>query len=206
MVFCVDLYNILVVDDEVSNLNALQRALRHEYNVLSATNGEDALAIMEQNDVALIIADHRMPGMTGVELLEKALQEYPNTIRIILTSYTDEKLLMEAINAVHAHGFLPKPWEPEEITSIVGRWIASFLRDQQEKDREIENLQTQLEEAHKALAETRERHDTMMMQLTRKLQQSHRELQQSQRLLEHYQSPWWRRWFGKDKAKETKLL
>ena len=200
-----DLYNILVVDDEVSNLNALQRALRREYNVLSATNGEDALAIMEQNDVALIIVEHRMPGMTGVELLEKALQKYPNTIRIILTSYTDEKLLMEAINVVHVHGFLAKPWEPEEIASVVGKWMASYLRDQQleEKDRQIENLQRQLEETHKALAETSQRHDTMMMQLTRNLQQSHRKIQQNQRLLEHYQSPWWRRWFRKDRAGET---
>jgi response regulator RpfG family c-di-GMP phosphodiesterase len=200
----VDLYSILVVDDEVSNVNALQRALRRGYNVLSATNGEDALAIMEQNDIALIIADHRMPGMTGVELLEKILQKYPNTIRIILTSYTDEGLLMEAINTVHAHGFLAKPWEPEEITSVVGKWIASFLRDQQEKDREIENLQRQLEEARKALTEISQRHDTMMMQLTRRLQQSHREFQQSQRLLEHYQSPWWRRWFGRGRTKEIK--
>jgi len=205
-VFCVDLCNILVVDDEVSNLNALQRALRREYNVLSATNGEDALTIMEQNDIALIIADHRMPGMTGVELLEKSLRKYPNIIRVILTAYTNEKLLMDAINTVHAHGFLAKPWEPEEITSVVGKWIASYLRDQQieEKDRQIEDLKRQLEETHKALVEASQRHDTIVMQLTRKLQQSHRKLQQSRRLLEYYQSSWWRRWFSKGRIRQIR--
>jgi response regulator RpfG family c-di-GMP phosphodiesterase len=189
-VFYVALYSVLVVDDEVSNLNALRRTLRDEYNVFSATSGEDALAIMEQNDIALIIADHRMPGMTGIELLEKALQMYPNTIRVILTSYSDRKLLMDAINTTHAHGFLDKPWEPEEITSIVGKWIASYTREQQ-----IDNLQRRLEEARKAIAETNQRHDTVVMQLTRRLQQS-------QRLLEYHQSPWWRKWFRRRRTRE----
>jgi CheY-like chemotaxis protein len=121
-----DTYNILVVDDEVANINALERTLNalkrtfgHEYHIFSATSGEDALAIMEQNDIGFIIADQRMPGMTGVEFLERTLQEYPDTIRIILTAYTDEKLLMDAINRVHVHGYISKPWEPEEILAIL---------------------------------------------------------------------------------------
>jgi len=177
----VGLYNILVVDDEVSNLNALRRALRSEYNVFTATNSQDALTIMEQNDIALIIADHRMPGMTGVELLEKTLQRYPNTIRVILTSYTDEKLLIDAINMVHAHGYLTKPWEPEEITSIVKRWMNLYLKElteRKEKDRQIEDLQRQLAEARKAAGEA-----------------DQRQLEQAQHVSERRKIPWWRRWF-----------
>lgn len=156
-------HNILVVDDEVATVRALERALRNEYSIFSATNGEEALAILEQEEIAVIIADHRMPGMTGVELLEKAWQEHPNTIRIILTAYVDENLLMDAINKVHANGFLSKPWDPGEITDIVGRWVGiseiatkiTRVEEQteygaqhlQEKDEQIEDLQTQLAQA-----------------------------------------------------------
>jgi len=121
-----DIYNILVVDDEVSNLNALQRALRHEYNVFTATNGEDALSVMEKNNIALIMADYRMPGITGIELLEKARQKHPDTIRVILTAYTDKELLMDAINAAHVHGYLVKPWEPEEVKSTIKKGIEAY--------------------------------------------------------------------------------
>jgi len=119
-------YNILVVDDEVTNLNALKRVLRREYNVFTATNGEDALSIMEQNDIALIIADYRMPGMNGIELLEKTLRKYPDTVRMILSAYTDKELLMDAINTVHVNGYLAKPWEPEEVKSTVKKGIERY--------------------------------------------------------------------------------
>lgn len=121
-----DLHNILIVDDEVNNLRALERTLRYEYNVFSASNGGDALSIMEQNDIALIIADHRMPSMTGVELLEKISQKYPDTIRIILIAYTDQKPLMDAISMGHVHSYVTKPWEPEEIKAIVREEIEVY--------------------------------------------------------------------------------
>jgi DNA-binding NtrC family response regulator len=121
-----DLHNILVVDDEVSNLNALQRALRREYNILSATNGDDALTMVERNDIALIIADHRMPGMTGVELLEETLKKYPDIIRIILTAYTDDKLVIEAINMGFVYSCIGKPWEIEEVKAIIREWIETY--------------------------------------------------------------------------------
>jgi CheY-like chemotaxis protein len=120
------IYNILIVDDEVPNLNALERTLRSEYNVFSATNGEDALCIMEQADIGFIIADHRMPGMTGVELLEKTLERHPDTIRTILTAYTDEHLLMDAINRIRIHRYIRKPWKPEEMMAIVREVIENY--------------------------------------------------------------------------------
>jgi response regulator RpfG family c-di-GMP phosphodiesterase len=187
----VALYNILVVDDEESNLNALRRVLRREYNIFTATNGQDALAIVEQNDIALIIADHRMPGMTGIELLEKTLRKHPNTIRVILTSYTDENLLMDAINTVHAHGYLTKPWEPEEVKSVVRKWMAIYLKEQgerKEKDRQIESLERQLAEAHKASEEAIQR-----------------QLEQNQQSSERHKAAWWRRWFRRRRANKGEI-
>jgi len=114
-----DTYNILLVDDEVNSLSALKRTLRREYSIFTATSGEDALAIMEQNDIAVTIADHLMPGMTGVEFLEKAWQKYPETVRVLLTGYESQEVLMEAINTGHIYSYITKPWEPEELISIV---------------------------------------------------------------------------------------
>jgi CheY-like chemotaxis protein len=149
----VKLHSILVVDDEEPSLNALGRTFRDEYNVFSAASGEDALDILENEDITVIIADHRMPGMTGVEFLEKARQKSPDAIRIILTAHIGEELLMDAVNRVHAHGFVTKPWTPERIRDIVRRWITSVerQRDQQlrEKDEQIEDLQAQLAEVEK---------------------------------------------------------
>jgi CheY-like chemotaxis protein len=150
----VKLHNLLVVDDEERSLEALRRTFRDEYNVFSATNGEDALDMLEHEDIAVIITDHRMPGMTGVEFLEKARQKSPDTIRIIITAYTGEELLMDAVNRVHAHGFVPKPWIPERVKDIVRKCITSVekQKDRQlhEKNEQIESLQTQLAEAEKS--------------------------------------------------------
>ena len=111
-------YNILIVDDEVSNLNALRRTFRGEYNVFPATNEENALTIMERNDIGLIIASHNIPGMNGIGFLQKAAERYPDTIRIILAAY-DRDLLKDAMIMQHIHSYITKPWEPEEIRAIV---------------------------------------------------------------------------------------
>ena len=120
------LHSILVVDDERVILNTLKRTFRREYNVFSALSGEDALCIMERNDIALIIADHLMPDMTGTELLKKTSQRYPNTIRIILSAYPDEKPFMDAVNTGHVHRYITKPWELEEVESVVREEIQTY--------------------------------------------------------------------------------
>ncbi len=127
-----DSYNILLVDDELQALRALVRILRREYSLFTAINGGDALSVMEQNEIALIITDQRMPDMTGIELLAKIRQKYPNTIRMILTAYAaiDKKLLVDAINVGNVFGYLTKPWEPEEILTIVRKGIETYEASQ----------------------------------------------------------------------------
>jgi response regulator RpfG family c-di-GMP phosphodiesterase len=119
-------HSILVVDDERVILNTLERTFRRKYNVFSALSGEDALSIMEQNDIALIIADHLMPDMTGTELLKKTSRKYPNTIRIILSAYPDEKPFMDAVDTGHVHKYITKPWELEEVESAVKEGIQTY--------------------------------------------------------------------------------
>ena len=112
-------YGILAVDCEVCNLNALERTFRRGYHFFSATNSEDALAILEQNDIALIISDHRTPGMDGVEFLKRASQKHPDTIRMILTAYIEERLLLNAMDMGYIYKCIAKPWKPEEVKAIV---------------------------------------------------------------------------------------
>ncbi len=135
-----DLYNILVIDSELGNLKALERTLRREYNIFLATNGEDALALMEQNDIALIIADYHMTGVNNVEVLERALRKHPDIIRIILTTYADEKMLVDAIDAGHIYGYITKPWEPEEVRAIVNEAMGTYEVTRATKDSHIRVL------------------------------------------------------------------
>jgi YesN/AraC family two-component response regulator len=123
------IHNILAIDDEVANLDALKQIFNPEYNVFSATSGEDALTVMEEKDIALILADQRMPGMTGVELMEKTWQKHPDTTRVILTGYPDEKVLMDAINMGHVYSFITKPWETQEIMETVREGVAVYERN-----------------------------------------------------------------------------
>lgn len=111
---------ILVVDDEPDNLDLLYRAFRREYVVLRAESGHAALEILEQEgDIAVIISDQRMPGMSGTEFLSQTATRYPDIIRIILTGYTDVEDLVEAINAGKVFKYVTKPWDDHELKAVV---------------------------------------------------------------------------------------
>lgn len=111
---------ILVVDDEPDNLDLLYRAFRREYVVLRVESGHAALEILEkEGDIAVIISDQRMPGMSGTEFLSQTATRYPDIIRIILTGYTDVEDLVEAINAGKVFKYVTKPWDDQELKAVV---------------------------------------------------------------------------------------
>lgn len=111
---------ILIVDDEPDNLDLLYRTFYREYRVLRAEDGVNALSILSQeNNIAVIISDQRMPNMSGTELLSLTAEQYPDIIRIILTGYTDVDDLVEAINTGKVFKYVTKPWEPEELKAVV---------------------------------------------------------------------------------------
>src|SRR5437870_3305330 len=92
-------HRILIVDDEPANLRMFERLFRDNHDVITATSGLEALEMLNQYNVALIISDQRMPGMTGIEFLKRAAQMRQQTVRIILTGYTDVTDLVDAINS-----------------------------------------------------------------------------------------------------------
>ena len=118
---------ILVVDDEPDNLDLLYRTFRRDFNVLKADSGVNALKILAtEGEVAVIISDQRMPEMKGTEFLSKTLPQFPDTVRIILTGFTDIEDLVEAINAGQVYKYITKPWDPGELKAVVQRAAETY--------------------------------------------------------------------------------
>jgi two-component system, NtrC family, response regulator HupR/HoxA len=127
-------------------LDALEAILAAEFAVVRASDGEQALAVLERQDVAVVLTDHRMPGMTGVELLRRSQAIAPDAIRMVLTAYTDVDSLIEAINTGRIYHFIPKPWDPNELLVVVRRATERY-----ELARENARLKDELELACNAM-------------------------------------------------------
>ena len=127
-------HKILVVDDEAPNLRLLQRVLGQEQEVLTASGGAQALELLAQHEISLIISDQRMPEMTGVQLLEKSIAVRPHAIKILLTGYTDVQALIDAINAGKVYKYIPKPWDPDDLRLTVKRALEAYeLKEDNDK-------------------------------------------------------------------------
>ena len=118
---------LLVVDDEQDNLDLLYRTFRREFTVFLADGGIRALEILAQEgEMAAIISDQRMPEMKGTEFLKQTVSDFPDTVRIVLTGYTDVADLIEAINSGQVHKYITKPWEPEQLKLVIAEAIQNY--------------------------------------------------------------------------------
>src|SRR5512138_767244 len=112
-------YPILVVDDEQDNLDAFRFNFRKSFDILTASGGAEALQILADREVAVVVTDQRMPRMTGVELLREVRQRQPECVGIILTAFTDVDVLIEAINLGQVYRYITKPWDAKEVRGIL---------------------------------------------------------------------------------------
>jgi two-component system response regulator HupR/HoxA len=119
-------YAILIVDDETAILESLELTLGSDYRVFTATRAEEGLAVLDREDVALIISDQVLPGVSGVEFLEKAMERKPSAIRMLLTGYTDIGSLVRGINEGRIYRYIQKPWEPDEVRLNVKRALEAY--------------------------------------------------------------------------------
>jgi type II secretory ATPase GspE/PulE/Tfp pilus assembly ATPase PilB-like protein/FixJ family two-component response regulator/RNA polymerase subunit RPABC4/transcription elongation factor Spt4 len=127
-------FALLFVDDEYGVLQALRRIFLDEnYQIFTATNGEEALEIMKKETVHLVISDHRMPGMTGAQLLRKIKEEWPQTIRIMLTGYADVQSVMGAVNEGAVYKFITKPWNDEDLRLTVSLALQQYVLIQENR-------------------------------------------------------------------------
>lgn len=170
---------ILIVDDEENILASLRRLLRRNgYRILTANSGETGLELLAANEVDVILSDQRMPGMMGVEFLRRVKTLYPQTVRMVLSGYTELQSITDAINEGAIYKFLTKPWDDEllranieeafrykgmadenrrlgaEIQAVneqLGLANARLLQTLAEKERRIERNETTLDIVQEAL-------------------------------------------------------
>ncbi|MGH8329451.1 MAG: HD domain-containing phosphohydrolase [Pseudomonas fluorescens] len=148
---------VLLVDDEESILNSLRRLLRGQpYELLLATSGAQALEIMEQQSIDLVMTDARMPNMDGATLLARIHQLYPTTTRILLTGYADMPTIIKAINEGKIHRYISKPWNDEEMLLTLRQALAHQYSERERQ--RLEQLTRRQNDQLKSLNITLEKH------------------------------------------------
>jgi FixJ family two-component response regulator len=136
-------FTLLFVDDEEGVLHSLRRIFMEEnYEILTALSADQALAVMEKVRVHLVVTDHRMPGMTGAELLKSIKERWPETIRIMLTGYADVQSIMGAVKDGAVYKFITKPWNDEDLRLTVSLALQQYvLMQENHKLKEITRKQ-----------------------------------------------------------------
>ncbi len=139
----VEQFSLLFVDDEEGVLNALRRIFMEEnYRIFTVPSADKALAIMQQERIQLVISDHRMPGMTGAQLLKEIKDRWPETIRIMLTGHADVQSIMGAVKDGAVYKFITKPWNDEDLRLTVSLALQQYmLLHENQKLREIARSQ-----------------------------------------------------------------
>jgi len=172
---------ILCIDDDEKVLNSLKRLLRKEnYKILTASSGQRGLEILEEEPVDLIIANYRMPGMDGIEFLKRAKMKYPDTIRIILSGYTEVNAITTAINEGNIYKFITKPWDDEELKLIIRRSL-----EQHQLQKQNRRLSEKIREQFEQLQELNRELELKIEERTKELMIKNQALMLSRDILEN---------------------
>jgi DNA-binding NtrC family response regulator len=125
---------VLYVDDEEINLVNFRETLCDDFEIFTAGSGKEALALLaREGEMALVVSDQRMPGMSGIELLTEIRSAYPDTIRMIISAYTEIHELIEAINKAEVYRYFVKPWKEEQLRLTVGNAVGTYALGQEIK-------------------------------------------------------------------------
>ncbi len=169
-----DVNAILLVDDEQQILNSLRRLLRKEpYRIFTADSGAAALEILSETPLQMIISDQRMPQMSGTELLQKAREISPDTIRVMLSGYAEPEAILSSINQGEVFRFIAKPWNDDELKTTIRQCLEHYAIVQENRRLQEESAQhvVQLEDLNRLLQSS--------------VEMRARSLQFSQEVLEH---------------------
>lgn len=155
---------MLIVDDESMNLDLLYRAFRKDFKVLRAESGHEALKVLaSEGEVAVIISDQRMPQMKGTEFLSKTVSDFPDTVRMILTGFTDVADLIDAINSGEVYRYVTKPWNTEQLKALVNQAAEKYdsLKQQQEEAKYAEKQSKLIVTVGQLIAQSMVRQDAL---------------------------------------------
>ncbi|MEW4570054.1 hybrid sensor histidine kinase/response regulator [Tautonia sp. JC769] len=153
------LHTLLIVDDEPSLLESLSGLLRRRFRVLTASCGEEALAVLDAGEpVQIILSDQRMPGMSGDALLARARLLAPEAIRILFTGYAEISAVINAVNRGEIFRFLLKPWEPDELDAVLAQAVAQYelIADRRRLVEQLRAANDRLTVANRELTELNE--------------------------------------------------
>jgi signal transduction histidine kinase len=112
-------HSILVVDDEPDVVRSVKDLLRLDYKVFTATSADEGMKILAENVIDVIMTDQRMPEMTGVEFLKQVRDPHPDATRLLFTGYADISAVIAAINQGNVYRYIAKPWDPDELQTII---------------------------------------------------------------------------------------
>jgi len=126
--------SVLYVDDEENNLISFKATFRLKYKIYTALSGVDAMQIVEQYPIDIIITDQRMPQMTGVEFLEEVIKVNPDPMRILLTGYADMTAVVDAVNKGKIFHYLSKPWSEQELDETIQKAYEIFAERKKIKE------------------------------------------------------------------------
>ncbi len=161
-------YKILVVDDEPDNLALLYRTLRADYEVTRCESPLKALDIIKDEKFDVIISDHKMPEMDGVEFLKRSQEYLPNAMRLLVTAYSDAKILIDAINYAKIYRYVKKPYEPAELLHIVGASL-EFYQLKTDNENLILDFKDLFEGTIKSITEALDAKDSFTLGKSRKV-------------------------------------
>ncbi len=138
---------ILYVDDEQNNLNSFRANFRREYEVHTAISSKEGIEVLQKEPIEIIVADQRMPEMTGVEFFESVVDDYPDCIRILLTGYADIEAVINAINKGQIYKFISKPWNEETLRVAINnaKDIYDARKELKEKNHSLQKAYDELD-------------------------------------------------------------
>ena len=164
-------HSILIVDDEQENINLLSNILGERYNLLKARDGATALELLRKNDVHLVLTDQRMPGMSGVELLEKARVARPDCVRMLVTAYPDVNTAILAINRGHVNRYIAKPFDSAELRVAIAQELEhqDLVHQNRKLNQEMGRMVDELFKANRELRELNQMKDQFLANCSHEL-------------------------------------
>ena len=176
---------LLLLDDEANILASLKRLLRREgYTILIANNSTEAFELLSAHPVGVVVSDQRMPDMTGTEFLSRVKDLYPDTIRMVLSGYTDLQSVIEAINEGSIYRFLTKPWDDDQLRGVIRE---AFQRQEMSQENALLNQQNR--EASARLLEMNERLESLLGQKTDRIARDEALIGAAQEAFYHVPAP-----------------